>query len=87
MTMRVYKYNIDSFDGIVSMQRGAVVLDAQLQNDELHIWAQVDDATAIIERRRFKVVGTGHELPDDVKAYVATFQQESFVGHVYEVSL
>ena len=80
----IWKYAVD--DGPVSMPSGARILSVQVQRGDLTLWAEVDsDAPA--EIRRFRVYGTGHELPRGLgyqDSHIATVQDEPFVWHVYE---
>lgn len=78
----VYKYLIDG--GEMQLPRGAKVLTAGIQGENIYIWAEVDP-NEILEHRTFRVFGTGHILPEN-KCYIATlFDWEGFVWHVYEV--
>lgn len=75
------------------MPRGATILSLQVQRGEPRMWALVED-TNEVEKRSFRIVGTGHELPaasDDIELYahfVDTFQVSDgdFVFHVFEVA-
>jgi hypothetical protein len=65
------------------MPRGARILHLALQNNEPHIWAEVE-STASFERRFFHIVGTGFDI-DSFDVYIGTYQLPPFVWHVYEV--
>jgi hypothetical protein len=69
------------------MPRGAVVLDVQNRGEfgVAHMWAAVDD-TAPMRHRQFIIVGTGHELPEDVAEHIATWQDGPLVWHMFEVN-
>lgn len=89
MTDRVFKYDLDATpDQRLLMPLGAKVLDAQVQNGVLCVWAAVDP-NAQPEVRRFRLIGTGEEVPSDAIGHVVTFQAsgphgEAFVFHLFE---
>jgi hypothetical protein len=57
-------------------------LDAQIQNGELCIWYVLDRGTTPMSGN-IHIVGTGHEIPEDVQTYLATVQDGSYVWHVF----
>lgn len=69
----------------VSMPLGSEILSADFQNTVLCIWALVD-VDAATSLRWFRLVGTGHPLPEqdglELK-FVATVQLGSLVFHVF----
>lgn len=75
--LTIHKYPIDleaGADQIVSMRQGATLLDAQLHNGAVAVWAQVDDSRPVV-KRRIAVVGTGHDASDiSGGRYIATVQ-------------
>ena len=71
---------------VVLMPREATVISAQMQLGRLCVWAHVD-TNAVVEKRTFRVFGTGWEMPSDfteIYRFIATVQDEPFVWHVYE---
>ena len=68
----------------IPVRRGAQLLDVQIQNDAMCIWAEVD-TDADYEERAFLVFGTGWEMPMVTMVHIATVQDGPFVWHVYEV--
>ncbi len=72
----------------VLMPAGARLLDVQMQQGQIVLWALVNEPKAE-EVRRFRAVGTNHWIEDeDIVAYVGTVQQGSNgvpVWHVFEV--
>lgn len=89
--MRIWKYSLTVTDqSSIEMQAGATILKVRatpntLQPYELDLWALVDpEAPTVI--RHFRIVGTGHPIPDlDVLEYVGTTFDKPFVWHVFEV--
>jgi len=87
--MKIFKYKLDVTDvQSIKMPWDARILTVQIQDNEPHIWAVVDD-TSPGRDRTFLVIGTGNEFtanPRDI--YIGTFQQTyrygTFVGHVFE---
>jgi len=88
MNETIYKYPLPLDNlSIIDMPTGAHVLCVQVQNDIPCLWAIVDPQQPL-ERRPFRLSGTGHLLALDVGAsrYIGTFQLNngSFIGHVFE---
>lgn len=88
--MVVHKYRVGLSDLFaVEMPRGAQILDVQVQRGTPQMWALVDPA-APIERRQFRLVGTGHHFKlfeDQQPKHVGTFQLDSgaLVFHLFEI--
>lgn len=85
--MKIYKYPLEITDiQTLEMPIGAKLLDAQMQNGNLCLWALVDTA-ANKEKRSIAIYGTGNPMPDEVGEYIATFQTMggAFVGHVFDL--
>lgn len=68
------------------MPQGAELLRVEVQEGTPCIWALVDDAHSIMERR-IEVSGTGHTMdPGVTKAqYVGTFFLDALVFHVFDL--
>jgi hypothetical protein len=85
--MRVYKYKLrlTDFQGI-DLPVGAKILTVQEQRGEIQLWALVDQDQDHTERRFIEIAGTGHDILNDVKDYITTFQQlgGNLVWHVFE---
>ncbi len=60
------------------------ILTAREQGEDICIWAEVDTASPMIARR-FRVIGTGHEMPDVALSYIGTAMllDGRLVLHVY----
>lgn len=82
---KVFKYpvGLDSFE--LDMPQWATILSLHMQNGKPHIWALVDPDLQIT-RRRFLLVGTGHDVPENAK-FVGTFlvRGDALVFHLFEV--
>ena len=92
MTKKVFKYRLTTPKTTVEMPAGAEILRIDLQQGVPTIWALVDpDETASVERR-FDIVGTGWDVPEDSVYRATYFDREGddlfpngFVWHVFEV--
>lgn len=83
--MKIFKYPLSGLiDQSIEMPAGAQVLTLQMQGGIPCLWALIDESMPKQERH-FKVVGTGWLLDDDPGMYIGTFQDGSFVWHVFEV--
>lgn len=84
---RIYKYPLAVTDvQTVELPENATVLSVQAQGDELVFWARVN-IKAQIKPRVFRVIGTGHPIPDaEYLNYVGTVQTHggSLIWHIFE---
>lgn len=86
---RIYKYSIpieSSFT--LELPKDARILCFQPQNDELKLWALVEDAGYANPEmiRKFQLVGTGAPIrvsPERLN-YIGTAQLDGFVWHLFE---
>lgn len=75
----------------ISIPKDAEILTVQDQFNEAMMWALVNPENEK-EKRKFTIIGTGHEIPDLVfgiiKKYIGTYQTYSgnYVYHVFELS-
>lgn len=87
---RVYKYHLDIQDEVsVMMPKGARVLSVQVQDGRPCLWAAVDPIQIELEKRTFRIAGTGHPIADDViDGFVGTIQMLDgrLVFHVFEMN-
>ena len=81
----IYKYpfphGMDT--AAIEMHRGAVVRRVAMQGDALCIWAEVDSAD-LKSVRHFRIVGTGHEIPENGH-YLGSCDDDPLVWHVIEI--
>lgn len=89
----IYKYPLRIVDRqLVQLPANAAMLSVgiqkdKLENDQVCLWAEIED-TNPLEWRTFHIYGTGHPIyagTTHAIKYIATFQLDGFVGHVYEV--
>lgn len=85
----VYKYPVLPGSHILELPLGTRVLHADLQRDECFLWAAVNPDQRDMIERRFVFTGTGHRFDSAIVAHIASFlsDDDSFVGHVFEVVL
>ena len=86
---KIYKYAFEvagQFPLILPIR--AEILTVQVQKGRPVIWAIVDTAEEKTEEREFRIIGTGHDISDNLKTlkYIGTFQlkEGSFIGHLFE---
>lgn len=86
----IYKYALELEDEqIITLKRGAEILSAQEQNDQLVLWALVDPDRQD-EKVKFYIAGTGNPLPFPgpytryLYEYIDTVQQGRFVWHIFQ---
>ncbi len=85
----IYKYCL-ILDSIQELELpcGADILDIQIQNKKLTLWALVDPHQKKLQKRIFSLKGTGHLLEgiENLKKYITTIQySEGYVWHIYEL--
>lgn len=84
----IWKYpvylNVNQFD--LLMPQGAQVVSFQIQNERPVIWAIVDSDKLQDDLRRFYVVATGFEIPDEkLMRFIGTVQVNSGEAwHLFE---
>jgi len=84
----IYKYTLKIQDiQEIIMPVGAVILSAQMQNNEIVLWAGVD-LSSNIEVIQFRIFGTGQPMPKINMQYIATVQthKERLVWHIFKCS-
>ena len=69
--------------GAVEIPVGAKLLDVQVQNNLVVLWALVDPE-APKEVRRLRINGTGWDITESLGEYIATFQKDGLVFHVFD---
>jgi hypothetical protein len=85
---KVFKYKVplaDTFD--LELPVNAQLLHVHNQNDEIWLWALVDLEVDIVERRRFRLAGTGHPVAESTLNYAGTahIHDGALVFHLFEV--
>lgn len=83
MARQIWKFSVPP-DGVIEMPHDAQLLSVQMQGGAPVLWAIVDpDATPTTQR--VHIVGTGHDLSDDIGAFIDTFQvpDMGLVFHVF----
>ena len=90
--MKIYKYRLELTDRqTISLPVRAELLDVQIQNGQLCLWAMVEP-DAPKTSCEIEIIGTGHEMDhfneeDLVRHHLATIQTQggAFVWHVFEL--
>jgi hypothetical protein len=85
----IYKYQLANVDfQTVDMPSGAKILSAQIQSEQICLWALVDIERAP-KRRAFQIHGTGHPVHNSEQlTFIDTVQLAGggLIFHVFEVS-
>ena len=72
MPKRVFKYTLKLDSELeVMLPKGAKVLHFGNQYERLTLWAEVCP-DAPLTKRYFRVIGTGHEIPDEECHYIGS---------------
>lgn len=84
--MIVYKYLLNGPATGLVLPYGAQLLTAQMQGDQLVLWALVDPREVRTVRRLIVSVNTGAEFDFSLPIYIATATSPTgIVWHVFEV--
>jgi len=63
----------------------AEILKADLQNNNLVIWAKINPNTQYTEKFLIEIVGTGQEIKNPEASYINTFYDNGLVFHVFAI--
>jgi len=89
--MQIWKYSLNLTEGAqrdFEMPEGASFLHAHRQNGAVALWFMVDPQ-AEKETRSFALIGTGHNVPDELAPYylgTTHFEDLGLVLHVFETT-
>jgi hypothetical protein len=85
--MKIWKYPLDpSLKQTLSLPVGAKILDVQVQDNTPCLWALVNENTQVKESRHLVMYFTGSDIPDEPGDYIATFQLNGLVIHLFQIS-
>ena len=85
---KIYKYPLEITDTqFVELPLGAKILTAQMQGNQLCLWAIVNTLPGAVKKnRRIEIIGTGNPMPTGELEYISTFQVYGggLIFHVFE---
>ncbi len=84
----VWKFNVPCVDFFeLEMPVGSQPLSVQVQFDDVQLWCLCDPNEVVIEKRTFRLAGTGHPIDTLNLAFIGTFQMlnGNLVLHLFEV--
>lgn len=90
MSLSVWKFPLAITDTqTVMMPEGAKLLAAQMQGEQLCLWALVNPNSHRHQARTIEILGTGNQAPDVARSYISTAQQfgGKLVWHIFELTL
>ena len=80
----IYKYPVEIVDEqVIKFPKDAHALSAQMQGNQLCVWAMVDSDNELVERK-VRIFGTGN--PVDLQGnwqFLGSVQERIFVWHVF----
>lgn len=83
----IYKYHleVDDIESTLEIQASFRILDIQVQDNKVCMWAEVDTEAPIIIWSYYVFV-TGHQIPTTTYNYVhlKTVQLNQFVWHIFK---
>jgi hypothetical protein len=72
---KIFKYRITFGKTVLYIPKGTQLLTVQLQNNQPHIWAIVDESQEV-EERAFFMVPTGEGTNQTLDSYIGTHTME-----------
>ncbi|PHJ59296.1 hypothetical protein VF04_36770 [Nostoc linckia z7] len=81
---KILKFNVSE---VISMPHNHKILSVQVQNGFIILWALCDIRSDNMNIK-FRVYGTGWDLPDDMSKhdYVSTVQDGALVWHIFKLN-
>lgn len=83
----IWKFELNPYDTVKSMPKGADILSIQIQDGKICFWAWCE-STAEKEDRKFIIIGTGNQikhLKRDCCTFLGTIQEPGLVWHIFEI--
>lgn len=82
---KIYKYELDNaLEQKLLLPIGADILDVDMQDEKIILWAIVDVDAQVYEIRQIHMFYTGHECHMGNYTHLATLQNNGIVKHVFE---
>lgn len=78
----IYKYPVDT-EFELALPVGSQVLHVEAQNGRPQMWV-LQPLETKVETRKFKVFGTGHHVAVNNPIHMGTWQEGTFVWHLFE---
>lgn len=83
--MVIYKYPINyKVVQTIELPIHSQILCLQLQLRKPFIWVRIPNPEAPTIERTFELLGTGEEIDNTIRQYIGTWQEGSFVWHLFE---
>jgi hypothetical protein len=87
--MIIYKYPITTADEqTLTLPLGSKILSVQCINEQLYVYALVDENSVAVTMKTILVFGTGQEIEEPIPLmnYIGTVQQYKgmYIWHVFE---
>jgi len=85
--MIIYKYPLVITDTqTVHLPYNAKILTAQMQGEDLRLWALVDELENLSQPVKIAIYGTGNPIEGDAGTYISTVQLQGggLIFHVFE---
>jgi len=82
----IWKFKIPQCErSSIEMPKDAKILAVGNQYEVVCLWAEVDPKNDTVSRM-FRIIGTGHSVPDELLEYIGTVQMTggNFIWHIYE---
>tara|TARA_Y100000310_G_C20312569_1_gene636901 strand:+ start:141 stop:407 length:267 start_codon:yes stop_codon:yes gene_type:complete len=83
MNSSIFKYQVPFPGQEIELPKGARAISAQVQGNNLCLWAEVDPRASTV-KRLVRVIGTGWpDSLDERMSHVSTYQLDDLMWHVY----
>jgi hypothetical protein len=81
----IWRSDCRQFEQEIAVPTAARFLSAQIQGDQLCLWALVNPK-APLQLKRIVILGTGHPVPTEQMRFIDTVQMENgaLIWHIFE---
>ncbi len=87
MVNKIFKYDLSITDSqFIELPINSEILDFQFQDEELKMWAIVNPDLTEMQKRKIRIIGTGHSFYNYQLQYLKTVQHMNgqLVWHIFE---
>ena len=86
--LTVWKYKVSNDDCFeIELPINSKLLSVQVQFHEVYLWCLVNPKEKAIQKRKFRLAGTGHLINENNLEFIGTFQllNGGLVFHLFEI--
>lgn len=82
--MKIWKYKLELTDvQFLKMPYRNQILSIQRQDEQICMWALVDEKDIDLINKKITIIGTGNDIGEGPGLFIGTVQSNGFVWHVF----